>query len=364
MLREQFRIEETWSTGKRWSIDTGFLQSAFKNFKFPVIESFNLRFFGSVTTLDTGSIENFAHVNVIGQNFKFKDERDDRIDCSMRGLRIFAQQELGARLVDRADLAPGATTTTTTYDVSLPIPFHTERAERPNDYLVTVEEFLDSELIWNAATTNPVTASTVINSGTLQFQVNVRENWTRDQPSRLQIREVSSEKLEETFTVDGALRYALLYAYSSGQDLTSLSTYTEVDSRTLRLSDMPTTALVQIAQLNQRDIDSTNDEVTRQRVIPLCVPDFDQHMSSLVEHGKLHLRLQAALPTGGKLLTVTVTDRAMRQVAKNLGYASEGQLQTAIEAGEIEVVGAKGAKPLNAMGIGAARKFPWRRRAA
>ncbi len=363
MLREQFRIEEVWAANKRWSVDTSFVHAAFKNFSHPVIESLNLRVFGSVSTLGATTINVYDHIAFIAQNLKISDARGDRIDCSARGLRLVAQEELGSNYRDPA--LQGGTTTNTSYEANLPITFHPRRAERPNDYLMTVTDFLDSDVIWLASTANPITASTVINSLTLQLQANIRENYTIDAPSRQQIIEISAEKKEETFTIDGAMRYAMLYAYSSGSDLTSLSTYTEVDSRTLRLSDMPVSALVQAAQLNNKNLDDTNAEVSRSRVIPLVVPDFDQHFTQIADHkGKMHVNLQAALPTGGKLLTVSITARDDGQSAKQLGYASAAEMYKAIELGQVEVVGSKGAMSVAQAGLGMASYAPLRRKAA
>lgn len=360
MQREQFRIEESWSAGRRWSVDTSFVHAAFKSFQHPVIESMNLRLFGSVSTLGAFTLENFDMCHLIGQNFKISDARGDRIDASLRGLRLVAQEEYGQRYRDPTDQA--GTTTNTAFNAELPITLHPRRAERPNDYLMSLSDFLDSDVIWNAATANPITASTVINSGTLQLQLNIRENYTTDAPSRQVIREISAEKAEETFTVEGAMRYAMLYAYSSGSDLVSLSTYTEVDSRTLRLSDMPTTALKQMAQVQNPGLDDTDSEVTRNRVIPLVVPDYDQHFTQISDHGgKLHVKLQAALPTGAKLLTVTVTPRDDGQVAKSLGYGTVNELYKAIEQGHVAVVGSKGAMPLAKAGTNLAKFAPLRR---
>ena len=363
MKREQYRIEESWSSGRRWSVDTSFVHAAFKQFQHPVIESLNLRVFGSASTLGAFTWENFDQVAAIGQNFKISDARGDRIDCSLRGLRLVAQEEYGTRYRDNTDQA--GTTTNTSFDCQLPITFHPRRAERPNDYLLSLSDFLDSDVIWNAATTNPVTASTQINSLTLQLQANIRENHTTDAPSRQVIREISAEKSEETFTTEGAMRYAMLYAYSTGSDLTSLSTYTEVDSRTLRLSDMPSAALWQMAQLQNPQLDDTDSEVSRKRVLPLVVPDFDQHFTQIEDHGgKLHIKLQAAMPTGGKLLTVSVTPRDDGQVAKSLGYASTSELYKAMEAGHVGVVGSKGTKTIAQAGLNLTRYAPLRRVAA
>lgn len=362
MQREQYRIEEVWSAGKRWSVDTSFVHAAFKAFQHPVIESLNLRVFGSVTTVGAFTFENFDQVAAIGQNFKITDTRGDRIDCSMRGLRLVAQEEFGTRYRDNADQA--GTTTNTSFECQLPISFHPRRAERPNDYLMSLSDFLDSDVIWNAATANPITASTVINSLTLQLQANIRENWTTDAPVRQCVREISAEKTEETFTVEGAVRYAGLYAYNSGSDLTSLSTYTEVDSRTLKLSDMPSSALKQMGQVNNPQLDDTDSEVSRNRFIPLVVPDFDQHFTQIQDYGgKMHVKLQAALPTGGKLLTVTVTPRDDGQVAKSLGYTSTDQLYKAMESGQVQVVGSKGAMPITKAGLGLTKFAPLRRAA-
>jgi hypothetical protein len=358
MLREQFRIQETWAASKRWSVDTGFVHAAFKNFRHPVIESLNLRFTGTVEA-DANTIESYAHHFFLGESIKMADERGDRIDCSMRGLRIVAQQELGNRFQDPADQA---SSTNTSYEVNLPITFHPARSARPNDYLMTVAEFLESDFIWKMASAAPFTSG-ILASGTCELQANVRENYTQDAPSRLQIIEVSAEKAEEIFSIDGALRYALLYANSTDQDLTSLATWTEVDSRTLRLSDMPTSALKYIAQHNQLDLDATNDEVTRNRVIPLVVPDFDQHFTQLYDHsGRLHVKLQAALPSGGRLLTVSVTPRSDQQTARSLGYGSVAELNAAIAAGQVEVVTAKGSKPIAEVGLKMASLAPLRRK--
>lgn len=361
MLREQFRVQETWAAGRRVPIDANFVHAAFKNFKKPVIESLALRLTGQVVTASGGAVEAFAACKLLGQRFKISDERGDRIECSMRGLRIVAQHELGDCFLDPA--AQAASTTNASYEVIVPITFHPRRADRSNDYLMTVDEFVDCDVIWTAATANPLgDASATISSATLELQANVRENYTVDAPSRLQIIEVSAEKREEIFTIDGALRYADLYADAGGHDLTSLSTYTEIDSRTLRLSDMPASALRQGYRESHFSLDGTNDEVVRSRVIPLVYPDFDQHQSQLVEHAnKMHVNLQAALPTGGTLLTVSVTDRDDAQVAKMLGYASTGAFYAAAERGEIGVIGAKGVKPANTVPPGMLRKFPLRR---
>lgn len=361
MDREQYRIEEVWSAGKRWSIDTSFVHAAFKQFQHPVIESLNLRAFGSVSTLGNFTFENFDQVLAIGQNFKITDQRGDRVDCSLRGLRLFAQEEFGTRYRDNADQA--GTTTNTSFECQLPISFHPRRSERPNDFLMSLSDFIDSDIIWNAATTNPITASTQINNLTLQLQANIRENWTTDAPVRQCIREISAEKAEEVFTVEGALRYAwLAVTGGTGSDMTSLSTYTEVDSRTLSLNDMPTSALWQMAQLNNPQLDDTDSEVARKRVIPLVVPDFDQHFTQIVDHGgKLHVKLQAALPAGAKLFTCTVTPRDDGQVAKSLGYASTDQLYKAMEAGQVQVVGSKGSMPIAKAGLGMTRLAPLRR---
>jgi hypothetical protein len=357
MQREQFRIEEVWAANKRWSVDTSFVHAAFKSFQHPVIESLNLRFFGSVTAASV-TFQNYDQVAAILQNFKISDVRGDRIDCSGRGLRLVAQEEYGQRYRDNADMASA---TNASFECQLPITFHPRRADRANDYLMTLSDFLDSDVIWQAATATPITSVTV-NSGTIQLQANIRENYTTDAPSRQVIREVSAEKTEETFTIEGAIRYALLYAYNTGSDLVSLTTYTEVDSRTLKLSDMPTSALKQMAQVQNPGLDDTDSEVTRGGVIPLVVPDFDQHFTQISDHGgKLHVKLQAALPTGGKLLTVTVSPRDDGQVAKSLGYGSTADLYKAMEAGQVQVVGSKGVMPIAKAGLNLTKYAPLRR---
>jgi hypothetical protein len=363
MLREEYRIEETWAANKRWSVDTSFVAPALSQFRNPVIESLNLRVFGTVRA-DSVTIESYDHVQFVANanGFKVTDKRGDRIDCSPRGLRIVAQQELGSHFQDPADQG---SSTNSSFEVNLPITFHPERSDRPNDFLMTVREFLDCNVIWNGAAATPITASTIVSALTMQLQARVREGATTDAPARMQILEVSAEKAEETFTTDGGLRYAMLYAYNSGSDLTGLSTYTEVDSRTLRLNDQPTSSLRQQCNFAMRSLDATADEVTRRTVIPLIFPDRDQHLSQIFNpQGKLHIKLQAALPTGGKLLTVGVTGRDEATTAKLLGYGSVGEMFAAIQAGQVEVVGTRGTKPVAAAGLAKAAFFPLRRKGA
>lgn len=342
-----------WSTGARLPIDMSFLEATLSKYKSPVVESIALRVYGSVTTSGAVTLESFDHAAFVASDFLWRDRRGERVHLTGREIRIAAQQELGSRFQDPADQL--GTTTNTSFEVILPIVFNPTRTARRADTRPNVLEFTNGEVIWTAPATNPITASTIINSLSMELHAVVTDEVVPEAASRMCWTGVNATLAEDQYTIDGAVRYAFMYAYNSGSDLTSLATYTEIDSYTLDMVDTARSILEQQYSAESIGIDATNDEVIRDRVIPLIYPNADQAITQLRDINKLHVRLQAALPTGGRLVTCSITDRdpamtaAVLQVPPSALADLQGKTPTP-----------KGSRPLSNVPAGAARKLPLR----
>jgi len=343
----------TWSPNARIPIDLSFLEAALSKYRSPVLESIVLRAYGTIVTSGAVTWENFDQCAAVCSNFLWRDKRGERINLTGREIRIAAQMEQGARFVDPSDQL--GTTTNTAFELNLPITFHPQRSRRRADFRPGVAEMVSGEVIWTAAPTNPITASTIINGLTLELHAVVTDEVVREAASRMCWLGVNAPLAEDYYMIDGAARYAFMYAYNSGSDLTSLATYTEVDSTTLDLVDVPRSALQQQYQLETMSLDATNDEVTRNRVIPLIWPNLDQKTTGLRDINKLHVRLQGALPTGGRIVYCTITDRDPTMTAVSLG------LPPAEAAATVKRVPTpKGSKATGTVPLSVTRKLPIR----
>lgn len=353
-MREYIRSRPyTWSSGARIPVDLSFLEATLAKYRSPVIEEIQLRVTGSVSTLGAFTLENFDHAAIVASSFLWRDKRGERINLTGREIRLAAQMEYGSRFQDPADQA--GTTTNTSFECILPITFHPQRARRRADFRPSVAEMISGEVIWTAAGTNPITASTQINSLTMEMHAIVSDEVVPEAASRLCWLSVNAPLAEDNLTVDGALRHAALYAYNTGSDLTSLSSYTELTSYTLDMVTVPRTVIKSLYSRETVDFDATNDEVGRDRVIPLVYPNADQKITGMRDVNKLHYRLQAALPTGGRLVYCTITDRDPVLTAAALQVPVMD-----VAATPKKVSGTKGGKNVAAFGAGA-RKLPIRR---
>lgn len=340
-----------WSASARIPVDLSFLEATLSKYRSPVIEKLFLRMTGSVTSASV-TLENYSHAALVAANFLWRDKRGERINLSGREIRIVAQQEFGQRFQDPADQA---SSTNASFECILPITFCPIRARRRADFRPAVAEMISGEVIWTAAAAVPVTGVT-INSASLQLEAVVSDEVVPEAASRMCWLGVNAPLAEDTYYVDGALRYAFAYAHpgTGAADLTSLTTYTEIDSYTLDMVDTERTIL-RADYEEESFLDPTNDEVTRGNVLPFLFPKTDQKITALRNVNKLHLRLQAALPTGGRLVYCTITDRDPVLTAAALQVPPSQLAST-----PVDLPTAKGSAPINSVPPDAARKLPIR----
>lgn len=354
MAKEYVRSRPyTWSAGARIPIDLSFLEATLAKYRSPVIEKVMLRMTGSVTAAAV-TFENYSHAAAVAANFLWRDKRGERVNLTGREIRMAAQMEMGSRFQDPADQA---SSTNASFECILPITFNPTRSRRRADFRPAVAEMISGEVIWTASGTNPVSTVT-INSATLELHAVVTDEVVPEAASRMCWLGVNAPLAEDTYYVDGMLRYAFFYAHPGDgtADLTSLTTYTEIDSYTLDMVDVPRTVLRDDYSQETIDLDATNDEVVRGRVLPLVFPKSDQKSLGLRDVNKLHARLQAALPTGGRLVYCTLTDRDPVLTAAALQVPPSQLANVAID-----LATPKGGKNVESVPLAAARKLPIRR---
>lgn len=340
-----------WSAGARIPVDLSFLEATLSKYRSPVIEKIYLRMTGSVTSASV-TLENFSHAALVAANFLWRDRRGERINLTGREIRIAAQMEFGDAFQDPADQA---SSTNASFECILPITFCPKKSRRRADFRPAIAEMISGEVIWTAAAAVPVTGVT-INSALLELHAVVTDEVVPEAASRMCWLGVNATLAEDTYYVDGALRFAYMYAHPGDgtADITSLATYTEIDSYTLDMVDTNRTIL-RDDYSQESQLDATNDEVARNRILPLLFPKSDQKTTALRNVNKLHVRLQAVLPTGGRLVYCTITDRDPVLTAAALQIPPSMLAST-----PVDLPTAKGSTPINTVPPDAARKLPIR----
>jgi hypothetical protein len=354
MAREIVRSRQyTWSNGARLPIDTSFLDATLAKYSSPVVEALYLRFVGSVTANNGVTFSQRDSVRALAQQFVWKDKRGERINLTGDELRLAAQMELGAAYQDASAInGSGGTTTNTSYEIIVPITFAPPRSRRRADFRPGVAEFTSGDIIWTLGATNPVT-SVVINSGTVELHALVTDEVVPEAASRMCWISQAAQLAEDNYMIDGALRAAFMHAPTAA-GFSSLATFTEIDSYTLSMVDVPRTLLREkYRHEGSFSPDSTNDEIVNNNVIPLVYPDRDQKITSMSGVNKLHVRLQAALPSGGRLVYCAITDRDPVLTAAVL-KTPLGELANV----PMEVNTQKGRKNADALPVELARKLP------
>ncbi len=353
MAKEYVRSRPyTWSAGARIPIDLSFLEATLAKYRSPVIEKIFLRMTGSVTAAAV-TFQNYSHAAAVAANFLWRDKRGERINLTGREIRIAAQMEHGQLFRDPADQA---SSTNTAFECILPITFCPRRSRRRADFRPAVAEMISGEVIWTASGANPVSTVT-INSASLELEAVVSDEMVPEAASRMCWLGVNAPLAEDTYYIDGALRYAYVYSHPGDgtADLTSLTTYTEIDSYTLDMVDTQRTILRDDYAHETPSLDFTDDEVIRGNVIPLVFPKADQKTTGLRDINKLHARFQAALPTGGRLVYCTITDRDPVLTAASLQVHPSQLANIAID-----IPTAKGTRQVTDVELGATRKLPIR----
>lgn len=294
---------------------------------------------------------------------RFRDS-DDVINASGAGMRVWEQMEIGAKQIDPATVTSGATNTAYLYRMR--IPFNSPyRAERGQDFSVPLAHFLEGgEFTIQTPAAVPTGFAAVQTDWRVQLFAYVRDARVRELKSRRRIREEAVTNQEFDYQVNGFLRAAILTSKLTTTAYTELlALYATLNSRTLQWpASYQTPELVDNYRFNTEHF-ATNDEflltATTAGALGIVLPDRYQKTGQMIDTKSLHLDLQAAAPTGGRLLTDVVTDRNGDLAALTEGYGSPGELANAVKAMGM-VNGSKEQYPVSAFNAALARKLPIR----
>lgn len=295
---------------------------------------------------------------------KFRDS-DDVINASGAGMRVWEQGETGQRQTDPQTVASGATNTTYLYRLRIPFNSPT-RAVRGQDFAIPLAHFLEGgEFTLQTPAAVPTGFNGVQADWKVQLWAYVNDERDRELKSRRRIREEAVINQEFDYQINGYARWAILTSKLTTSGYTELlALYPTLNSRTLVWpASYQTHDLVDEYRYNTKAF-GTNDEFlltsTTAGAVAILQPDDAQMTGQLVETKTLHLDLQAAAPTGGRLLTDVVIDRNGDLAALTEGYSSPGELANAVKAtGQIN--GGDGRSyPARGFNASLARKLPIR----
>lgn len=328
----------------------------------PVVDEIDIVFTGTV-----GGVT----ATVLGRDcakiydlIKFRDA-EDVINASGAGMRVWEQMELGAKQVDGAAVASGATNAS--YNYRMRIPFNSPyRADRGEDFAIPLAHFLEGgEFTIQTPAAVPTGWAAVQNDWKVTLYAYVRDERKRELKSRRRIREEAVTQQEFDYQINGFLRAAILTSKLTTTGYTELlALYSSLNSRTLNWpASYATYELPDNYRFNTEHF-ATNDEFlltsTTAGALGIVLPDRYQKTGQMIETKTLHLDLQAAAPTGGRLLTDVVVDRAADLAAIVAGFGSPGEVQQAVkERGKVN--GGDGREyDVRAFNAALARKLPIR----
>lgn len=294
-------------------------------------------------------------------------DAEDVINASGAGMRVWEQMEIGAKQTDPATVASGATNAS--YNYRLRIPFNSPyRAERGEDFAIPLAHMLEGgEFTIQTPAAVPTGWNAVQNDWKVTLYAYVRDARQKELKSRRRIREEAVSQQEFDYQVNGFLRAAILTSKLTTTGYTELlALYASLNSRTLVWpASYATYELVDNYRYNTEHF-ATNDEflltATTAGALGIVLPDRYQKTGQLIDTKTLHLDLQAAAPTGGRLLTDVVVDRAGDLAAVVMGYGSPGEVQNAVrEKGKVN--GGEGREyEVRGFNAALARKLPIRLR--
>jgi hypothetical protein len=265
---------------------------------------------------------------------KFRDA-EDVINASGAGMRVWEQGELGQKQTDGPAVASGATNAS--YKYRMRIPFNSPyRAERGEDFAIPLSHFLEGgEFTIQTPAAVPTGWNSVQSDWRVQLVAYVRDARVKELKSRRRIREEAVTAQEFDYQMNGFIRWAILTSKLTTTGYTELlALYSALNSRTLVWpASYGTDNLVDEYRYNTEAF-ATNDEflltATTAGALALVQPDRYQKTGQMIDTKTLHLDLLAAAPTGGRLLTDVVIDRAGDLAAVSMGYGSPGEVQAAI----------------------------------
>lgn len=352
---------ETYSLSNQITFKLDFLAKA-RHMAAPVVDEIDIVLTGTVGGVTATALG--RDTAKLYDAIKFRDS-DDVINASGAGMRVWEQGEIGAKQIDPATVASGSTNTA--YNYRLRIPFNSPyRAKRGADFSVPLAHFLEGgEFTIQTPAAVPTGFAAVQADWKVQLFAYVRDERVRELKSRRRIREEAVASQEFDYQINGFLRWAILTSKLTTTAYTELlALYSTLNSRTLVWpASYQTFDLVDQYRYNTNHF-ATNDEflltATTAGALAIAAPDYGQPTGGLVEMKSLHVDLQAAVPTGGRLLTDVVIDRNGDLAALVENYPSPGELQNAVtKFGQVN--GGEGRDyPARTFNASLARKLPIR----
>lgn len=359
MSGKWFRSEaKTYSVSQQFDFKTDFLAPA-RQMAAPEICEMKFVFTGTVGAVSGGALGRDA-AKLIDQ-VVIRDE-EEVINASGAMLRLLEQVELGSKQVDPADISSGATNTS--YRSVLRFLFEPldSRAVRPRDFRMPLAHMLEGgQILVNTPAAVPTGWAAVQSDNKLQIFVRIVDGRVMELKSRRRVYEQIVSQQEYDYQVNGSLRNAIIGSKlaTTGYTSVGVAAYPTMYSRTLET--VPSTPAQNFQDEYRQFSDSlgTNDEfvLATPGAVALKVPVRGQKTGAMIDTKTLHIDLQAAAPTSGRLLIDAVIDRTPNLAALVTGYSSPGELGQAIGQRGI-VIGANGDIPAKQMVASLVRRLP------
>jgi hypothetical protein len=338
----------TFAAGSPLGVDFSFLEP-YRRMAAPVVRKlyihgrFNL-------TASGGAFDGEDQYKILTRAF-LRDRGGPLVDLHGASMRVMEQAEWQDRQVDPADLTSGSSDTARdgywTIDFETPPDAKGERSRDSGLPLIHLLPEGGGDMI---LTTNSALASInlSITSGTFTVYADVVDERKREAKARRVQRDMLITAQEDNYNVGGLLRRAVVSSAIATTGYTSLafSTYGTIDSRTLDYSDIPT-HLLQKRYRERTRAKATDDEFLASTpcAIPLWEPEARQHLGRLPNVSKLHLDLNAAAPTGGRLIVDYFEPRDPELMREWLGYPTIADMMADVRKyGHVKGLGNKDTK--------------------
>lgn len=311
---------QAFSLGGTYNIKPDFLARAMKMHAPEVVEIVH-RFSGVVDAVTGGALGRDAAKLV-----KKFIAADDSEWCNLSGasIRVIDQMEFGGASADPADVSSGATSST--YIFELRQTFTPPKSKRPRDFAIPVINFLEGTMQVQFCDLLPTgwgAGSGAIGGVALTYQMFARvvEGRKNELKSRRKLTEVSYNRDDTTYPIDGFVRGLYLSSVLTTTGYTSLAAITTLNSDNLELPpDLPTSLTRNKYRRESGYIDTTNDEFIRSTptAIALVAPEREQKIGSMPQLNSVHVRI-GSTPTSAVLIMDRLVKRPVLLSAKQVG---------------------------------------------
>jgi hypothetical protein len=323
---------EVFTLGAPITFKQDFLQNARFNMDAPEVWNINMVFTGTVGAITGGALGRDAAK--LFDLVRFKDA-SDVLNCSGASMRVLEQMDFGYRQVDPADIASGLTNTAYRYVLRWAVA-PPSRALRPRDFAMPIQNFLEGgEFTIQTAAAVPTGWAAIQSDWRLQLVYDVRDGRKKELKSRRRIKEEALTQQEFDYQINGFCRAAIITSKLTTTGYTDLTSYTNVNSRTLNFPSSYKVAELIDEYRREAEVSlGTNDEFVRATTaaIPFLMPRNENKTGTSVDMKSLHIDLLAAAPAGGRLVTDVIVDRDPMQSTLVLGYQSPGDTAAAVKA--------------------------------